>query len=376
LSGSLIASTVRSLRLSTLSLLGAALVVLGAACGGGGDSTEPSASPNPTVQVPSGAVAVIDGTAIPKTDYDRLFAQAEKAYEAQGRAFPQTGSAEYEQLKAQTVQFLIDRQIREKKAAALGLKVTDQEVADQLDSLKQQYFSSDEKKYQDELKAQGVTEEDVLADIRAQLISQKIYDKINEGVTVTDAEVQQYYDDNKTQFTAPESREVAHILVDPKDKALAEDIYQQLQNGADFAELAKKYSIDTQSAKDGGKLNDVRGTFVPEFEDVAFSLDTGEISKPVKSQYGWHIITALEDTKPESTTPFSEVSSTLHDQLLKQKKDGRMLDWERTARADFADSIGYAVGFVPATTPTLPDLTESGAIDSGAADTGTADTSP
>jgi foldase protein PrsA len=356
--------------------LGAALVVLGAACGGGGDAAQTGSSTNPDVQVPAGAVAVIDGTAIPKTDYDRLFAQAEKAYEAQGRAFPQTGSAEYEQLKSQTVQFLIDRQIREKKAAALGLKVTDQEVTDQLDSLKQQYFNGDEKKYQDELKAQGVTEEDVLADIRAQLISQKIYDQINEGVTVTDAEVQQYYDDNKTQFTAPESREVAHILVDPKDKALAEDIYQQLQNGADFAELAKKYSTDTQSAKDGGKLNDVRGTFVPEFEDVAFSLETGEISKPVKSQYGWHIITALEDTKPESTTPFSEVSSTLHDQLLKQKKDGRMLDWERKARAEYADSIGYAVGFVPATTPTLPDLTESGATDSGAADTGTADTSP
>jgi parvulin-like peptidyl-prolyl isomerase len=375
LSGSLIASIVRSLRLFTLSLLGAALVVLGAACGGG-DSTEPSASTNPNVQVPAGAVAVIDGTAIAKTDYDRLFAQAEKAYEAQGRTFPQTGSAEYEQLKGQTVQFLIDRQIREKKAAALGLKVTDQEVTDQLNNLKQQYFNGDEKKYQDELKAQGVTEEDVLADIRAQLISQKIYDQINEGVTVTDAEVQQYYDDNKTQFTAPESREVAHILVGPKDKALAEDIYQQLQNGADFAELAKKYSTDTQSAKDGGKLNDVRGTFVPEFEDVAFSLETGEISKPVKSQYGWHIITALEDTKPESTTPFSEVKTSLHDQLLKQKKDERMLDWERDARAEFADLIGYAVGFAPATTPSLPDLTESGVSDSGAADTGTADTSP
>jgi foldase protein PrsA len=367
---------VRSLRLCTLSILGAALVVLGAACGGGGDAAQTGSSTNPDVQVPAGAVAVIDGTAITKTDYDRLFAQAQKAYEAQGRSFPQTGTAEYEQLKSQTVQFLIDRQIREKEAAALGIKVTDQDVTDRLNDLKQQYFNGDEKKYQDELEKQGVTEEDVRADLRAQLISQKIFAQVNEGVTITDAEVQQYYDDNKAQFTTPESREVAHILVAPKDKALAEDIYQQLQNGADFAELAKKYSTDTGSAKDGGKLTDQRGSFVPEFEDVAFSLETGEISKPVKSQYGWHIITALEDTKPESTTPFSEVKTPLHDQLLDQKKNERMLDWERKARAKYADSIGYAVGFAPATTPTLPDLTESGAIDSGAADTGTADTGP
>jgi parvulin-like peptidyl-prolyl isomerase len=360
----------RSLRLVILSLLGAALLVLGAACGGGDDdAAETNGSGNPDIEVPADAVAVVAGTPIPRADYDRLFAQAENAYEAQQREFPAAGTPEYEQLKNQTVEFLIDRVIREKEAAALGIEVTDQEVADRLTELKQQFFEGDEQKYQDELEAQGVTEEDVLADLRAQLISQKIFDQVTADVTVTDDEVQQYYDDNEEQFTTPESREVAHILVDANDKKLADDLYQQLQDGADFAELAKEHSTDTASAEQGGQLTDVRGSFVPEFEDVAFALETGEIGEPVKSQFGWHIITALEDTQPEATTPFAEVSDSVREQLLDEQKDALMLEWVRDARTKHAATIGFATGFEPATTATLPDLT--GATETGsAAETG------
>ena len=247
--------------------------------------------------------------------------------------------------------------------------MTDQEVADRLTELKQQFFEGDEQKYQDELEAQGVTEEDVLADLRAQLISQKIFDQVTADVTVTDDEVQQYYEDNEEQFTTPESREVAHILVDANDKKLADDLYQQLQDGADFAELAKEHSTDTASAEQGGQLTDVRGSFVPEFEEVAFALETGEIGEPVKSQFGWHIITALEDTQPEATTPFAEVSDSVREQLLDEQKDALMLEWVRDARAKNAATIGFATGFEPATTATLPDLT--GATETGsAAETG------
>jgi parvulin-like peptidyl-prolyl isomerase len=358
------APIVRSFRLVILSLLGAALLALGAACGGSDDeAAQTDGTDNPAVEVPAEAVAVVAGTPILRADYDRLFAQAERAYEAQQREFPAPGTPEYEQLKNQTIEFLLDRAIRAKEAEALGIQVTDQEVADRLTELKQQFFEGDEQRYQDELEAQGVTEEDVLADLRAQLISQKIFDEVTQGVTATDAEVQQYYDDNQDQFTTPESREVAHILVE--DKKLADDLYQQLQDGADFAELAQEHSTDTGSAEQGGKLTDVRGSFVPEFEEVAFALDTGEIGKPVESQFGWHIITALEDTKPESTTPFAEVSDSIREQVLDERKDALMLEWVRDARAKHAATIGYATGFEPAATATLPDLT-------GAADTGSA----
>jgi parvulin-like peptidyl-prolyl isomerase len=352
----------RSLKLVILLVLGAALLALAAACGGDGTDaagTEPAS----TVEVPADAIAVVDGTPVAKADFDRLFRQAEAAYEAQGRDFPQAGTPEYEALKTDTVEFLVDRVIREKEAVTLGISVTDDEVDQRLTELKQQFFEGDEQKYQDELKAQNVTDADVRADLKAQILSQRIFDEVTKNETVTDADIKTYYDNHVDEFTTPESRAVAHILVAETDKKLADDLYQQLQDGANFAALAKKYSTDTGSAADGGKLTDVRGQFVPEFEEVAFALKTGEVGKPVKSQFGWHIIKALGDTKPETVTPFEDVKDTIKDQLVKEKQTAAMSTWVADARAKYEDQIGYATGFQPATTTTIP--TDTGAVETG-----------
>jgi parvulin-like peptidyl-prolyl isomerase len=326
------------------------LVALAAACGG--DGAEGASETTSTVEVPANAVALIGETAVLRTEFERLFRQAEAAYETQGREFPAPGTPEYEQLKNQTVDFLIQRIEFEREAEALGLTVTEQEVADRLAELKQQFFEGDEQVYQEELENQGITEADVLADLRAQLISRKIFEEVTNGETVTEQEVDTYYEENQEQFTTPESREVAHILVE--DKQLADDLYAQLQEGANFEELAKKHSTDTGSAEEGGKLTDVRGSFVPEFEEVAFALETGEVGKPVESQFGWHIITALADTKPEETTPLEDVRESIRDQLLQDKQNRAMAAWVEQLRAKFADQISYATGFAPAVTGTPP----------------------
>jgi parvulin-like peptidyl-prolyl isomerase len=328
------------------------LVALAAACGGGDGGDASSTEVTSTVEVPADAVAVVGETALLRTDFDRLFRQAEAAYEAQGREFPAPGTPEYEQLKNETVDFLIQRIEFEREAEALGITVTEQEVSDRLTELKQQFFEGDEKVYQEELEKQGITEADVLADLRAQIISRKIFEEVTKGEAVTDEEVDTYYAENQEESTTPESREVAHILVD--DKKLADDLYAQLEEGADFEELAKKHSTDTGSAEEGGKLTDVRGSFVPEFEEVAFALETGEIGKPVESQFGWHIIKALADTTPEETTSLDEVRDSIRDQLLQDKQNKAMAAWVEEARAKFADQIAYATGFAPATTGTLP----------------------
>ena len=192
------------------------------------------------------------------------------------------------------------------------------------------------------------------ADLRAQLISQKIFDEVTKDVTVTDdGRSARTTTRTKTQFDdAREPRGRPHPRRRRRKKA--DDLYQQLQDGADFAKLAKENSTDTGSAEHGGKLTDVRGSFVPEFEEVAFALETGEIGEPVKSQFGWHIITALEDTKPEATTPFAEVSDSVREQLLDEQKDALMLAWVGDARAKNAATIGFATGFEPATTRRYP----------------------
>ena len=342
-------------RLAAVLALGA-VVALAAACGGGGSGGDAKAQ----TEVPENAIALVGDTPVLRADFDRFFTQAEAAYEAQQREFPKVGTPEYEQLKGEAIDLLLKRVEFAQEAELLGITVTDEEVQKRLDELKDQFFQGDETAYQEELKKAGVTEADVRANLEADLVSQKIFDEVTKAVTVSDEAVQKYYDDNKGQFTTAENREVAHILVDTKAKADA--IYQQLQDGADFAKLAKKESTDTTSGKDGGKLTARKGELVAPFENVAFELKTGEISQPVETQFGWHVIKALSDTKPEVVTPFADVKDTIREQLLQEAKSKVMTEWVTQARAKYAGQVVYAVGFEPPAGSTTP--------------TGTTDTGP
>ncbi|HUE02136.1 MAG TPA: peptidylprolyl isomerase, partial [Bryobacteraceae bacterium] len=160
--------------------------------------------------------------------------------------------------------------------------------------------------------------------------------KIEQGLNPTDAELQMAYNQNQAAFRLPERIHERHILLmtqgkpagdEPKIKAKAEDLVKQLRAGADFAELAKKYSEDNQgptggSAAKGGDLDWVtRGQMVGEFEKASFSLKPMVISDPVKTQYGYHIIQVLahEDARLK---PFAEVK----DDLAKQWKQARVAD--------------------------------------------------
>ena len=330
-----------------------AAVAIAAGCGGGGD--EPAATQS-SENVPADAVAVVADTPVTKAEFDRFFTQREKAAEAQGQPFPDAGTPEYVDLQNQAVDFLVQRIELAKEAESLGIAVTDQEVSTRVDELKNQFFGGDDAKYQKELETLGLTETDVRADVRAQLIAEKIFDRVTKDVTVSAEDVKSYYDDNKGQFDVPESREVAHILL--KTKKEADDVYAQLQDGADFATLAKKLSTDTASAKDGGKLTDERGSFVPEFEEVAFALETGEIGKPVKSQFGWHVIKVLQDTKPAQTTSFEDAKASIEEQLLQERRNEAMTTWVNQVRTKFASQVAYATGFaappVADTTATAP----------------------
>ncbi|HEY7059113.1 MAG TPA: peptidyl-prolyl cis-trans isomerase, partial [Vicinamibacterales bacterium] len=140
-------------------------------------------------------------------------------------------------------------------------------------------------------------------------------------VSVTGLQIERYYNDNLQQYQTPEQVRASHILLktegkdDAAVKKQAEEILAKIKSGADFAELAKKYSEDEGSAKKGGDLDYFgKGRMVPEFEQKAFSMQPGEVSDLVKSQYGYHII-KLVDKKPAETKPLAEVRSQIEDQL-------------------------------------------------------------
>ena len=183
--------------------------------------------------------------------------------------------------------------------------MTDKQVEDRLAQIKKQYFSGDAKKYEQQLKDQGLTDEQVRADIRAQLVSEKIFNAVTKDVKVSDADVEAFYAKNAQQFSTPESREVRHILV--KTKAQAEALAAQLKAGGDFAKLAKQYSTDTGSKQTGGKLTITRGQTVAPFDKAAFALAANEVSGPVKTEFGYHLIEPLSAVKKASKAPLAEV---------------------------------------------------------------------
>jgi parvulin-like peptidyl-prolyl isomerase len=135
-------------------------------------------------------------------------------------------------------------------------------------------------------------------------------------------------------------------------KKQADSLEAQLKSGGDFATLAKKFSKDTSSAVNGGKLTIEKGKTVPEFDKEAFALKTNEISPPVHTQYGWHIIQALSAVKPASTQPLSAVKETIRQNLLQQKKTDAFQKWLDGVKKDFAKKVRYQTGYVPASTAT------------------------
>ena len=163
------------MKISRLVILLCALASIGLAGCGGGDK-----------DVPSDAVAVVDGQEIAKSDYEALIAQAKKSYKNQKRDFPAAGSQEFQTLRNQAVQFLVQREQFEQKAEDLDVEVTDKQVDARLAQIQKQYFGGDKKKFDKQLKEQGITEKQVRNDIRAQIVSEKIFAQVTRDVTVSD----------------------------------------------------------------------------------------------------------------------------------------------------------------------------------------------
>ena len=332
------------MRYLTTTFLVAAVAAVLAGCGGGGGD------------VPSGSVAEVSGTSITQEQFDNLLEQAKRSYKTQKRKFPEAGTQEYQTLKNQAVQYLVQRVEFQQEADDLGIKISDSEIDARLKQIKKQYFGGNDARYKKQLAQQGLTEAQVRDDIEAQLIQEKIFKKVTGDVKVTDAQVKKYYDDHLTQYGVPEQREVAHILV--KKKELADSLYKRIKAGEDFAKLAKQYSQDPGSKKLGGKLTISKGQTVGPFDQTSFLLQTGAISHPIKTDFGYHIIKAISAVKPAKTTPYTKVKASINQQLLQQKKNEAMSTWSDKLKKDFDGKISYQTGYAPPTTSTAATTTQ------------------
>jgi parvulin-like peptidyl-prolyl isomerase len=340
---------------AALAVLAVALALVAAGCGGGGGA-----------DVPTGSIAVVNGTEISRSELDGWLAQAKKSYTATKQQFPKVGTTEYQNLQTTYVSFLVQRTEFQQAAQDLGITVTTKDIDKGVSDYIKQKFGGDRKKFQKALKAQAFPESLFRKTILVTVLSQKIFEKVTKDEKVSTKEAQAYYQQNlATKYHQPASRLVQYILIKKtksngtidftRSKTVASDVYGQLKSGASFAALAKKYSADKGSAQQGGKVTFQQGQTVPEFDKVAFQLDTGELGAPVKSStYGYFIIKALNKTTPAKTSPFSREENDIKQTLLQQKKQTAMYDWVQNLNKKYKSKISYAAGYAP---PDIPEQT-------------------
>lgn len=149
------------------------------------------------------------------------------------------------------------------------------------------------------------------------LLKQYAISKLLSGIEVTDAEAKEYYEEHPEYFEKPESVNASHILVESEEKA--KEIKDKIDGGLDFADAAAEFST-CPSNQAGGELGEFqRGQMVPEFDAKAFVMPIGEVSEPVKTQFGYHLI-LVKDRSEAGTLPFEAVEENLKNQLVAVKQ--------------------------------------------------------
>jgi foldase protein PrsA len=329
-------------------IVGVALLVLVlpallAACGGG------------DIKVPAGAIAAVGSGVVTQEQFDQIWKQAEAQYKSQAGApaFPKEGSAQYKQLKASIVNYLVQNQVIKDKAAEMNVTVTDKQFQDRMKQIVQQVGG--QAKLDKLLKQQNVTQAQLEEQLKAQMLQDAVQQKVYSGIKVSQADIEKYFNNpaNKSQFNVPESVDARHILV--KTKAEAEKVRALLEadnSDANWKKVAAQYSTDTGSKNNGGSLgNFPKGRMVKPFEDAAFALKVGQISEPVKTQFGYHIIEVTKKT-PGSKQTLEQAKTTIEQQLKYQKQSTAWEAWLKKAMA--AIGIAYAPGFDPGTLTASP----------------------
>jgi len=230
---------------------------------------------------------------------------------------------EYNQLRDQVLEFLIRGNWIEQETKKQNLKVSDKDVQKQIDAAVKQAFqnSGDFQKF---LQRSGLTQADVFYQQRNQLLQQKLTEKVTKAQgTVTDAQIQQYYDKNKAKFSTPERRDLRIVLT--KTQAKAEQARKALDSGQSWADVTKKYSIDQASKAQGGKLAGVaKGQQEKALDDAIFKADKGKLVGPVKTQFGYYIleVSKIAEAKQQSL----EQSKASIKQILTSDNQRKALD--------------------------------------------------
>ena len=272
-------------------------------------SLEPQESE--TSSLPEGAVAVVNGQAITQQEF------AERLHAALEQLELSSPPDEYtlNQHREEALTELIDKTLIAQQAKVQKITLTDEEFQRVVKRVQDEYGGED---IQAILQEQGKSYDEWEKAQRESLLLDKLIDlSMDSMVTVSDEEVQQYYERNKDKYDYPAQVRASQILA--YEKNIAEKALQEIQSGADFAKVAEKYS-ESPDAENGGDLGFfAKGAMPPEFDKVLFSLKMGEVSEVIKTPYGYQIF-RLTGQREAHRVSFEEAKNQIKAMLKKQKR--------------------------------------------------------
>ncbi len=320
----------------------AALVLLLVLCGLalGADKKAKTAKETSAVPKTAEVAATVNGVAISGSDVDRIIKDMAAQYKAKSNN-PITDEM-MKNARTAILNKLIDAELLYQAGLKLGVKDLDKKVDEQFTQKKKQFASPEA--YDKALKETSLTEKDLKLLVRKDIVINNLLSKeVADKVTVSDAEMKKFYDENKDKFKTEESVRASHILIGVSEKASAEDkkkakekaeaIRKRLLAGEDFAAVAKKESTCPSSAQGGDLGFFSQGQMVPEFEKAAFALKPGEISDVVETKFGYHIIKVAEK-KPAGTVTYDEAKKNIEQYLKNQKIQSGVSDYLAKLRKD------------------------------------------
>lgn len=284
------------------------------------------------------ALAVVNGVEISKAAVDAQIAQMKKASPA---SFEGTsGAAVEQQYRAQILNSLIQLELIKEAAKSLNISVSTKQIDNYIAQLQQQYGGASA--LNDAMSAAGFTMATLRDQISNNLLADAVGTKVTTGtISVTDAQIKAYYDQNKSQFTTPAQVHAEHILVAATDTPLANNVLAQVKGGGDFAALAKKYSIDPGSKNTGGDLGWAAPTsYVTEFAKAVNTMKVNSVQL-VKTQFGWHVIKLL-GRKAAAEQTLAEATATIRQTLTQNARSSAFSSYisglEKKAKIEILDA--------------------------------------
>ncbi len=236
----------------------------------------------------------------------------------------------------QALEELILVKLVQQEAAALAVRVTDEEVAEELAAIEADVGGPNALAFM--LQMYGMTREQLEQQIRLNRLVRAV---LLPQIDISEDEIRSYFDENRERLGRPEQVRARHILVETEE--LANELRERILAGEDFAALAEEHSLDWGSALQGGDLGWFgRGVMVAPFEEAAFGLEPGELSAPVRTDYGYHLIIVDERQAAQEAVLDDTTRTFILEQLRDEKLSQRIPEWldELRSKADVEILLG------------------------------------